>query len=140
MPTEQKQSASQSSASRVMAILDALTAADPADFPDGLTVADVARMLGREKSVVSRQLKGLLESGLVSRGESGRYEHEVHLLGREVDDVADVLPVLDRRGDSGRDADELRQRQAHVHPVERSPVLDVRTPTTRRVRSLSRST
>lgn len=74
MPTEPKQSAPQSSASRVMAILDALTAADPADFPDGLTVADVARMLGREKSVVSRQLKSLLESGLVSRGETGRYE------------------------------------------------------------------
>lgn len=64
----------QSSASRVMAILEALTEADPVAFPDGLGVADVARVLGREKSVVSRQLKSLLESGLVSRGESGRYE------------------------------------------------------------------
>lgn len=63
-----------SGASRVMAILDALTSADPAAFPDGLTVADVARILGREKSVVSRQLKSLLETGLVSRDASGRYE------------------------------------------------------------------
>jgi IclR family KDG regulon transcriptional repressor len=74
VPTEQKQPATQSSASRVMAILDVLSAADPAVFPDGLTVADAARILGREKSVVSRQLKSLLQSGLISRGESGRYE------------------------------------------------------------------
>lgn len=74
MPTTRKKAASQSSASRVMAILDVLTTADPSLFPDGLAVADVARMLGREKSVVSRQLKSLLESGLLSRGESGRYE------------------------------------------------------------------
>jgi DNA-binding IclR family transcriptional regulator len=63
-----------SGASRVMAILDALTSADPALFPDGLSVAEVARVLGREKSVVSRQLKSLLETGLVSRDASGRYE------------------------------------------------------------------
>lgn len=74
MPSAHRQYASRSSASRVMAILDALAAADPATFPDGLSVADVARVLGREKSVVSRQLKSLLESGLVSRAESGRYE------------------------------------------------------------------
>lgn len=66
--------AARSGASRVMAILDALTSADPAAFPDGLSVADVARILGREKSVVSRQLKSLLETGLVSRDASGRYE------------------------------------------------------------------
>lgn len=74
MPTDPKQPASQSSASRFMAILEALTAADPTEFPDGLSVADVARILGREKSVASRQLKSLLECGLVSRGDSGRYE------------------------------------------------------------------
>jgi IclR family KDG regulon transcriptional repressor len=66
--------ATRSGAARVMAILEALTSANPSVFPDGLCVADVARMLGREKSVVSRQLKSLLETGLVSRDESGRYE------------------------------------------------------------------
>ena len=74
MSTAQRQHGSQSSASRVMAILDVLSGADSATYPDGLAVADVARLLGREKSVVSRQLKSLLESGLVSRAESGRYE------------------------------------------------------------------
>ncbi|WP_307106112.1 IclR family transcriptional regulator [Arthrobacter globiformis] len=57
-----------------MAVLDVLSSADAAQFPDGLTVSDVARMLGREKSVVSRQLKSLLETGLVARDPDGRYE------------------------------------------------------------------
>lgn len=75
MALEQKQTpAARSGASRVMAILDALASADPAVFPDGLSVADVARLLGREKSVVSRQLKSLLETGMVARRDSGRYE------------------------------------------------------------------
>ncbi len=76
MALEQKQTppASRSGASRVMAILDALASADPAAFPDGLSVADVARVLEREKSVVSRQLRSLLETGMVARRRSGRYE------------------------------------------------------------------
>ncbi|MFC7831052.1 IclR family transcriptional regulator [Streptomyces sp. NPDC057375] len=57
-----------------MAILDTLAYADSASFPDGMSVADVARMLEREKSVVSRQLKSLLETGMVARRDSGRYE------------------------------------------------------------------
>jgi DNA-binding IclR family transcriptional regulator len=57
-----------------MAILDALGSVEPTEFPDGLSVADVARVIDREKSVVSRQLKGLLEAGLVSRNTRGRYE------------------------------------------------------------------
>lgn len=58
-----------------MALLEVLSSADPALFPDGLSVSEVARMLDRDKSVVSRQLKSLLETGLVSRDEtSGRYD------------------------------------------------------------------
>lgn len=61
-------------ASRVVAILDVLSSADPATFPDGMSAADVSRKLNREKSVVSRQLKSLLDTGLVARDEeSGRY-------------------------------------------------------------------
>lgn len=61
-----------SGASRLMAILDVLS--DPVAFPDGMSAADVSRSLNREKSVVSRQLKSLLETGLVARDEvSGRY-------------------------------------------------------------------
>lgn len=76
MPTEQKMSlAPRSGASRVMAVLEVMSSADPAIYPDGLTVADVARLLGREKSVVSRQLRSLLETGLIARDEeSGRYD------------------------------------------------------------------
>ncbi|MGP3942347.1 IclR family transcriptional regulator [Streptomyces sp. 6N106] len=75
MASEQQQtSTARSGASRVMAILDALASADPAVFPDGMSVADVARVLGREKSVVSRQLKSLLETGMVARRPSMRYE------------------------------------------------------------------
>lgn len=75
MALEQKRvPVAQSGASRVMAVLEALASADPAVFPDGLSVADVARALGREKSVVSRQLKSLLEAALIARRPSGRYE------------------------------------------------------------------
>jgi len=70
MDMEQKQSG----AARVMAVLDVLSSADAARFPDGMTVSDVSRTLGREKSVVSRQLKSLLETGLVARDPAGRYE------------------------------------------------------------------
>lgn len=68
-------SVAQSGASRVMALLDVLSSADPALYPAGLSVSEAARMLGRDKSVVSRQLRSLFETGLVSRDEeSGRYD------------------------------------------------------------------
>jgi DNA-binding IclR family transcriptional regulator len=70
----QNQLASHSGASRVMAVLEVLSSADPVAFPDGMSAADVSRTLDREKSVVSRQLKSLLDSGLVARDpETGRY-------------------------------------------------------------------
>lgn len=64
----------QSGASRVMALLEVLGSASSAQHPDGLSVSEAAKLLGRDKSVVSRQLRSLLETGLVSRDEkSGRY-------------------------------------------------------------------
>ena len=63
----------QSGAARVMAILDALGNADVGRFPHGMTVSDVAQALGRERSVVSRQLRSHLETGLVARDDEGRY-------------------------------------------------------------------
>ncbi|MHA6695206.1 IclR family transcriptional regulator [Homoserinimonas sp. A520] len=59
-------------ASKVMATLEILSATDHRS-PDGMTVAEVARALDRDKSVASRQLKGLAESGLVERDETGRF-------------------------------------------------------------------
>lgn len=55
-----------------MATLEVLSAADHRSS-DGMTVAEVARALGRDKSVASRQLKGLVDSGLVERDETGRF-------------------------------------------------------------------
>jgi len=58
-----------------MALLEVLSSAGPAQHPDGLSVSEAARLLGRDKSVVSRQLRSLLETGLVSRDEkTGRYD------------------------------------------------------------------
>lgn len=63
----------QSGAARVMAVLDALAGSDLSHFPRGMSVSDVAQALGRERSVVSRQLKSLHDTGLVARDEEGRY-------------------------------------------------------------------
>ncbi|GAB3033679.1 IclR family transcriptional regulator [Parafrigoribacterium mesophilum] len=57
---------------KVMAILEILGAADQKSV-DGLTVAEVARRLDRDKSVASRQLKHLADSGLIERDERLRY-------------------------------------------------------------------
>lgn len=55
-----------------MATLEILGAVDQG-ARDGMTVAELARALGRDNSVASRQLKGLVESGLVERDTSGRF-------------------------------------------------------------------
>lgn len=55
-----------------MATLEILSAAKHHSH-DGMTVAEVARALDRDKSVASRQLKGLVESGLVERDETGHF-------------------------------------------------------------------
>jgi IclR family KDG regulon transcriptional repressor len=70
MGMEQKHSG----AARVMAILDVLGSVGPTKYPEGMTVSDVSRAMGREKSVISRQLKSLLETDLVARNSAGRYE------------------------------------------------------------------
>lgn len=67
------QQPAQSGAAKISAIFDALGTSDAAAYPDGMTVAEVARVLRRDKSIVSRQLKSLLETELISRGPGGRY-------------------------------------------------------------------
>lgn len=56
-------------ASRMLAILEAL--AFDNEGPSGLTVTALARALGRDKSSVSRQLRPLVELGMVERDEEG---------------------------------------------------------------------
>lgn len=55
-----------------MATLEVLSAADSRS-PEGKTVAEVSRALVRDKSVISRQLRSLVDSGLVERDEGGRF-------------------------------------------------------------------
>ncbi len=55
-------------AARVLATLEALSIGR-----DGLSVVELARALGRDKSIVSRQLPPLVELGLVERDENGRH-------------------------------------------------------------------
>ena len=62
----------QTAAAKLLALLDALSKLD-SDTREGLTVAEIARALGRDKSIVSRQLKPLVELGIVERNNDGRH-------------------------------------------------------------------
>jgi len=59
-------------AAKLLAMLEVLAQSND-DSREGLTVADVARASGRDKSVVSRQLKPLVDLGLVERNDDGRH-------------------------------------------------------------------
>jgi IclR family KDG regulon transcriptional repressor len=62
-------------AAKILAILEALAQSGPVVTP-GLTVSGLARSLGRDKSSISRQLKPLVDLGLVERDDDG-----LHRLG-----------------------------------------------------------
>ncbi|MPY83477.1 MAG: helix-turn-helix domain-containing protein [Actinophytocola sp.] len=53
-------------AARLVALLDALSESDSSSR-GGLTVTELARAMGRDRSIVSRQLRPLVELGLVER-------------------------------------------------------------------------
>ncbi len=59
-------------AAKLLATLEALAGGDR-DHPSGLTAAELARQLGRDRSIVSRQLPALIELGLVERSDDGRH-------------------------------------------------------------------
>lgn len=61
-----------SAAAKLVLMLEALADVD-SDNRRGLTVAALARALDRDKSVVSRQLRPLVELGLVEKDEEGRH-------------------------------------------------------------------
>lgn len=65
-------STERSTAARLLATLEALSEAD-ARRRQGLTVAELARALHRDKSAVSRQLGPLVALGLVERTPDGRH-------------------------------------------------------------------
>ncbi|MCP3803652.1 IclR family transcriptional regulator [Allokutzneria sp. A3M-2-11 16] len=57
-----------STAARLLAALEAIS-----NSRDGLTVAEFARALGRDKSIASRQLRPLVDLGVLERGPDGRH-------------------------------------------------------------------
>ena len=59
-------------AAKLIALLEGLVDVD-SDARDGLTVAELSRALDRDKSVISRQLKPLVELGIVERSPDGRH-------------------------------------------------------------------
>jgi IclR family KDG regulon transcriptional repressor len=59
-------------AAKIIALLEAVSETD-SDSRDGLTVAELSRVLGRDKSIVSRQLKPLVDLGVVERSHDGRH-------------------------------------------------------------------
>lgn len=111
-------------ASKVMATLEILSAADSRS-PEGKTVAEVARALVRDKSVISRQLRNLVDSGLVERDESGRFRLSWRLftLMAQAGDqrlIRAGIPVLRVLAGTVRD-------RAHLSVVSGRQVLTVHT-------------
>lgn len=78
----------QTGAAKIMAVLETLASGESMAEPHGMTVSQVARSLGRDTSIVSRQLKSLLESGLISRNVNGSYElsWRLHTLAQRAGD------------------------------------------------------
>lgn len=120
----------QSGAAKIVALLEVLGTADAALHPQGMTVSEVSRALGRDKSIVSRQLKSLLESGLVSRDPAGRFELSWRLYA-----------LASRAGDQHlvkkaglvmrRLTDNVRER-THLTVLSDGEVLTVRSESSRR--------
>jgi DNA-binding IclR family transcriptional regulator len=65
-----------SGAAKLLAILEALSVSSGGGSAGGLTVAGLGRALGKDKSTVSRQLRPLVDLGLVEKTDDG-----VHRLG-----------------------------------------------------------
>jgi len=60
------------SAAKLVGLLEAMADVD-SDSRAGMTVGDLARVLNRDKSVISRQLRPLVELGIVDRTPDGRH-------------------------------------------------------------------
>lgn len=121
MAPEQKQS----SAAKIMALLEVLGTADAGEHPHGMTVSEVARALDRDKSIISRQLKSLLESGLVTRDSAGCFElsWRLYALASRAGDqhlAKKAGPVMRRLTDTVRE-------RSHLTVLSDGEVLTVRS-------------
>jgi DNA-binding IclR family transcriptional regulator len=115
----------QSSAAKIMALLEVLGTADAGEHPHGMTVSEVARALDRDKSIISRQLKSLLESGLVTRDPAGCFElsWRLYALASRAGDqhlAKKAGPVMRRLTDNVRE-------RSHLTVLSDGEVLTVRS-------------
>lgn len=112
-------------AAKTLAVLEALGTIDRGEFPDGVTAVELCRLLNRDKSVVSRQLRNLVDCGLVSRDESGRHElgWRLFALAANAGDqhlARRAVPVLQRLS-------AVVQERSHLSVLSGGEVLTVRS-------------
>lgn len=124
------QQPAQSGAAKMSAIFDVLGSAEAAGHPEGMTVAEVSRALRRDKSIVSRQLKSLLETELISRDASGRYllSWRLFALAQRAGDqriTRLAAPILRRLSDTVRE-------RSHLTVWSADDVLTVHSESSRR--------
>jgi DNA-binding IclR family transcriptional regulator len=115
----------QSSAAKIMALLEVLGTANASQHPHGMTVSEVARALDRDKSIISRQLRSLLESGLVTRDSAGCFElsWRLYALASRAGDqhlAKKAGPVMRRLTDNVRE-------RSHLTVLSDGEVLTVRS-------------
>lgn len=115
----------QNGAAKTLAVLEALGTVDRGEFPGGVTATELSRLVKRDRSVLSRQLKNLLDCGLVSRDDSGRYElgWRLFALAANAGDhhlVRRAVPVMQR-------LTALVQERSHLSVLSGGEVLTVRS-------------
>lgn len=120
----------QSGAAKIMAVLELLGTADAALYPHGMTVSEVARAVSRDKSIVSRQLKSLLESGLVARNSTGCFELSWRLYA--LASRAGDQHLAKRSGPVMRKLTDNVRERTHLSVLSDGEVLTVRSESSRR--------
>jgi DNA-binding IclR family transcriptional regulator len=117
-----------STSARLLATLEALS--NGTAGRDGLTVAELARALGRDKSIVSRQLRPLVDLGLAERDEDGRHRlgWRLFTLAAKAGDhrLLRVAPLVMRR------LSDLTQERVHFSILHGKDVLTVLSESSRR--------
>lgn len=107
---------------RLLALLEALAGFE-AEARHGLTVAELARALERDKSVVSRQVRPLVDLGVLERSDEGR-----HSLGWR------LFAIAARAGDQRllsltppvmRRLSQLAQERSHLNVRQGTDVLTI---------------
>lgn len=117
-----------STAARLLATMEALSGADARQ---GLTVAELARALERDKSVVSRQLRPLVDLGFVDRSPDGRHRlgWRLFTLAARAGDQRLLLlapPVMRRLAD-------LTHERVHLSVLHGREVLTILSESSRQV-------